>query len=109
MRKPNARPFKTIRRRHDAEENISGSVRMNRLAQSEYDLLSKKLARLIGHAQLSTLSPSQRGLLTLLLNELMEERGALAAIAPDDMVAMFERVTGFSPAIGDRERISEDS
>ena len=82
---------------------------MNRLAQSEYDLLSKKLARLIGHAQLSTLSPSQRGLLTLLLNELMEERGALAAIAPDDMVAMFERVTGFSPAIGDRERISEDS
>lgn len=82
---------------------------MNRPAQSEYDLLSKKLARLIGHAQLSTLSPSQRGLLTLLLNELMEERGALAAIAPDDMVAMFERVTGFSPAIGDRERISEDS
>jgi len=81
---------------------------MNRLAQSEYDLLAKKLARLIGQDQLSALSPSQRGLLTLLLNELLEERGALSAISPDDMLAMFERAAGFLPVIGDRERIVED-
>ena len=81
---------------------------MNRLAQSEYDLLAKKLARLIGQDQLSALSPSQRGLLTLLLNELLEERGALSAISPDDMLTMFERVAGFLPVIGDRERIVED-
>lgn len=81
---------------------------MNRLAQSEYDLLSRKLARLIGQDQLSALAPSQRGLLTLLLNELLEERGALSAISPDDMLTMFERVAGFLPVIGDRERIVED-
>lgn len=81
---------------------------MNRLAQSEYDLLSRKLARLIGQDQLSALAPSQRGLLTLLLNELLEERGTLSAISPDDMLTMFERVAGFLPVIGDRERIVED-
>jgi hypothetical protein len=42
------------------------------------------------------------------LNELLEERGALSAISPDDMLTMFERVAGFLPVIGDRERIVED-
>jgi hypothetical protein len=93
---------------HVASIRIAESVPMNRLAQSEYDLLSRKLARLIGQDQLSALAPSQRGLLTLLLNELLEERGALSAISPDDMLTMFERVAGFLPVIGDRERIVED-
>ena len=93
---------------HVASIHIAESVPMNRLAQSEYDLLSRKLARLIGQDQLSALAPSQRGLLTLLLNELLEERGALSAISPDDMLTMFERVAGFLPVIGDRERIVED-
>ena len=93
---------------HVASIHIVESVPMNRLAQSEYDLLSRKLARLIGQDQLSALAPSQRGLLTLLLNELLEERGALSAISPDDMLTMFERVAGFLPVIGDRERIVED-
>ena len=93
---------------HVASIRIAESVSMNRLAQSEYDLLSRKLARLIGQDQLSALAPSQRGLLTLLLNELLEERGALSAISPDDMLTMFERVAGFLPVIGDRERIVED-
>lgn len=93
---------------HVASIRIAESVSMNRLAQSEYDLLSRKLARLIGQDQLSALAPSQRGLLTLLLNELLEERGALSAISPDDMLTMFERVAGFLPVIGDRERIVEE-
>lgn len=93
---------------HVASIRIAESVPMNRLAQSEYDLLSRKLARLIGQDQLSALAPSQRGLLTLLLNELLEERGTLSAISPDDMLTMFERVAGFLPVIGDRERIVED-
>lgn len=81
---------------------------MNRIAQSEYDLLSRKVTRLIGQDQLSALSPSQRGLMTALLNELLEERGAIAAISPDEMLMIFERVAGFLPVIGDRERIVEE-
>ena len=73
---------------------------MNRLPQSEYDALSRKLTRWLGHDRLASLSPSERGLLILLLNELLEARGAAALIAPEDMAAAFERVVGFPPTPG---------
>ncbi len=84
------------------------SFHMNRLAQSEFVALSKRATRLIGQDQLAALSPSQRSLMTLLLNELLEERGAAAEISPDDILSIFERVAGYLPVIGDRERIVEE-
>jgi|GEM_PF-4064482 len=81
---------------------------MRPLPQSEYDALSRKLARWLGHAQLSSLSPSERGLLTLLLNELLEERGAAASVSPEDLAAAFERVAGFPPTLAAREHNAND-
>ena len=78
------------------------------VAAADYALLSRKTARLLGSDQLAALAPSQRALLGLQLNELLETRGALAAVSPEDVCAVFERISGFAPVLRDRESLGED-
>jgi hypothetical protein len=70
---------------------------MTSLPLADYEALSRKASRLLGPEQLSALPPSQRALLAFHLNELLETRGALAAVSLDDVRMIFERVAGFPP------------
>jgi hypothetical protein len=77
-------------------------------SQADYDTLSRKAARLLGREQLAALAPSQRALLILQLNELLETRGGLAAVLQEDVHALFERIAGVAPVIRDLRSLGED-
>ncbi len=82
--------------------------RVRTFSQSDYDALARKTARLLGREQLAALAPSQRTLLFLQLNELLEARGGLVAVSPEDVCALFARIAGVAPVINDPGSIRED-
>jgi len=64
------------------------------LSQSDYAALDRKINRLIDRNQLLSMLPSQRSLLTLILNDLLEQRKSVTLIRAEDIIVQFELITG---------------
>jgi len=64
------------------------------LSQSDYVALDRKINRLIDRNQLLSMLPSQRSLLTLILNDLLEQRKSVTLIRAEDIIVQFELITG---------------
>jgi hypothetical protein len=64
------------------------------LSQSDYAALDRKINRLIDRNQLLSMLPSQRSLLTLMLNDLLEQRKSVTLIRAEDIIVQFEFITG---------------
>ena len=64
------------------------------LSQSDYVALDRKINRLIDRNQLLSMLPSQRSLLTLMLNNLLEQRKSVTLIRAEDIIVQFELITG---------------
>ena len=72
---------------------------MTTLPLADVDALSRKACRLLGADQLAALAPSQRALLAFHLRDLLETRGVLTAVSPDDVRGVFEQIAGFTPML----------
>jgi len=64
------------------------------LSQSDCVALDRKINRLIDRNQLLSMLPSQRSLLTLMLNDLLEQRKSVTLIRAEDIIVQFELITG---------------
>jgi hypothetical protein len=81
---------------------------MNSISLADVDALSRKAVRLLGLDQFAALTPSQRAMLTLQLQELLEKRATKDSVTPDDVRMIFENIAGFSPHLCDRDPAGED-